>query len=67
MDGLLDRESVWSGGEWRRKVKESKDWERKGEGQCVAARTAEVKRLSVLQQKQLMFPNNQAFVGGFQC
>lgn len=37
------------------------------QGQYVAAQTAEVKRLSALQQKQLMFLNNQGLVGGFQC
>lgn len=36
------------------------------QGQYVAAWTAEVKRLSAPQQKQLMFPNNQGFVGVFQ-
>lgn len=36
------------------------------QGQYVAARTAEVKRLSASQQKQLMFPNNRGLVGGFQ-
>ena len=36
------------------------------QGQYLAARTAEVKRLSTPQQKQLMFPNNQGLVGGFQ-
>ncbi|CAK6978188.1 hypothetical protein NQZ68_004767 [Scomber scombrus] len=37
------------------------------QGQHVAAWTAEVKRLSAPQHKQLMFPNNQGLVGGFQC
>lgn len=37
------------------------------QGQYVAARTAEVKRLSAPQQKQLMFPNNQGLVGDFYC
>lgn len=36
------------------------------QGQYVAAQTAEVKHLSALQQKQLMFLNNQGLVGGFQ-
>lgn len=37
------------------------------QGQYVGAQAAEVKRLSAPQQKQLMFPNNQGLVGGFQC
>lgn len=36
------------------------------QGQSVAARTAGVKRLSAPQQKQLVFPNNQALVGVLQ-